>query len=409
MSAKNPTAYVIGPKPGPRPAHILNRLLQLGTLVVAVSVASSFFSDDQSPASSKPAPSVSEESSVVLPSLAPPRNSWDLSSNPDPSSPPSSNEELGQDRDQSGSPSSGPFSENQLSKSPSDPSSQALPPAYDLPIDVQPTDTTPSLAMKFWQARAPFQALALQAEGLETAPYYIEGDKSQPSIGVGYNVQMSIGAIGEKGVRDELTRAGIPDQTIDQLMSKDHAVSSQAQITTHQALSLLDIATERFTQSARDAVGERTFDRLPKHRQIALIWIDYNSNLHNRPKLLRAVRAGDHERAVKEMETWATIHGRRQLNPQTLIAQAMYWDEDHYRDAVLHPEKAKRDVAHAPWNAPDQSNHDLPSTDDDLIAAARARPSIEQFRARAQSGARPDPGSSPSENAPSSPPSRFTR
>jgi len=217
--------------------------------------------------------------------------------------------------------------------------------AYKLAIDVKHTDTTPALAVKMWRAGQEFQAAALQAEGLELQPYYIEGDSTQPTIGVGYNVKMSINTIGRDGVRSELKQAGIDDPTITQLMDSKQSVSSQAKISVPQALALLDITTHRFRDSTRAAVGSSTYDKLPAHRQAALMWIDYNSNIHRRPQLVQAVRSNQTHQAIEEMETWITVHGKRIRSPNIVLAQAMYWSPEGLRQVVMDPSKIKRDAA----------------------------------------------------------------
>ena len=226
--------------------------------------------------------------------------------------------------------------------------------AYPLAIEVKPTDSTPALAVKMWRAGQQFQAAALQAEGLETRPYYIEGDPTQPTIGVGYNIKMSATAIGREGVRRELQRAGIDANTITTLMSSDQKVSSKAQISVSQALALLDIATHRFRDSTRAAVGANTYDRLPEHRQAALMWIDYNSNLHARPSLVSAVRQGKTQEAINQMETWITVHGKKIRSPNIVLAQAMYWNEDGMKQVVMNPSlvKKKSELDQLPWQVP---------------------------------------------------------
>lgn len=102
---------------------------------------------------------------------------------------------------------------------------------YNLPIAVTDQDDVGSLAVKMWREGRAFQAAALQAEGLETKTYYIEGDPTMATIGVGYNVKRSIGAIGRDGVRQELTQAGIEPAAIDILMNPSHKVSSTGEIT----------------------------------------------------------------------------------------------------------------------------------------------------------------------------------
>lgn len=221
----------------------------------------------------------------------------------------------------------------------------APPSGHKLAIDVKHTDTTPQIAVKMWRAGQEFQAAALQAEGLELQPYYIEGDSTQPTIGVGYNVKMSINAVGRPGVRSELKQAGIADPTIEQLMDSRQSVSSQAKITVPQALALLDVATHRFRDSTRAAVGASTYDKLPTHRQAALMWIDYNSNIHRRPQLVQAVRSNQTNRAIEEMETWITVHGKRIRSPNIVLAQAMYWSKEGLQQVVMNPSKIKRDAA----------------------------------------------------------------
>lgn len=225
------------------------------------------------------------------------------------------------------------------------PAAPATAGAYKLAIDVKHTDTTPALAVKMWRAGQEFQAAALQAEGLELQPYYIEGDSTQPTIGVGYNIKMSINAIGRDKVRSELKQAGIDEANIVKLMDSKQAVSSQAKITVPQALALLDVATHRFRDSTRAAVGAGAYDKLPAHRQAALMWIDYNTNIHRRPQLLQAVRSNQTHRAIEEMETWITVHGKRIRSPNIVLAQAMYWSNEGLRLVVMNPSKIKRDAA----------------------------------------------------------------
>lgn len=226
--------------------------------------------------------------------------------------------------------------------------------APKLVIDVKHTDTTPALAVKMWRAGQEFQAAALQAEGLELQPYYIEGDKTQPTIGVGYNIKMSVNTIGASAVRSELAQAGIDGSTVQQLMSPQQAISSQAKITVPQALALLDVATHRFRASTRAAIGADVFDKLPAHRQASLMWIDYNSNIHKRPDLVNAVRANQTHTVIDEMETWITVHGKKIRSPNTVLAQAMYWSKEGMQQVVMNPSKIKRDAANdiVMWQSP---------------------------------------------------------
>lgn len=246
--------------------------------------------------------------------------------------------------------------------------------SHKLAIDVKHTDTTPQLAVKMWRAGQEFQAAALQAEGLELQPYYIEGDSTQPTIGVGYNVKMSINTIGRDGVRSELKQAGIDDPTIAQLMDSRQSVSSQAKISVPQALALLDVATHRFRDSTRAAVGASTYDKLPTHRQAALMWIDYNSNIHRRPQLLQAVRSNQTSRAIEEMETWITVHGKRIRSPNIVLAQAMYWSKDGLQQVVMNPSKIKRDAANniVMW----QPTPTVPSVATHDVGTAHAPPAV---------------------------------
>ena len=258
--------------------------------------------------------------------------------------------------------------------------------AYPLAIEVKPTDSTPALAVKMWRAGQEFQAAALQAEGLETRPYYIEGDPTQPTIGVGYNIKMSATAIGREGVRRELQRAGIDTNTITTLMSSDQKVSSKAQISVSQALALLDIATHRFRDSTRAAVGATTYDRLPEHRQAALMWIDYNSNLHARPSLVSAVRQGKTQEAINQMETWITVHGKKIRSPNIVLAQAMYWNEDGMKQVVMNPSlvKKKSELEQLPWQtpAPSPSSVDSPvtSVNPPTASAPPIKPALSAFQ-----------------------------
>lgn len=217
--------------------------------------------------------------------------------------------------------------------------------AYKLAIDVRNSDTAPALAVKFYRAGQIFQAAALQLEGMELKPYYIEGDSTQPTIGVGYNIKMSATAIGREGVRRELTQAGIDRHNVDLLMSQEQAVSSQASISVQQSTALLDIATKRFRDSTRAAVGSTTFDALPANRQAALMLIDYNSNIHKRNDLVSSVRSGSHQQAIDQMQTTITVHGRRVLNPNVVLAQTMYHSADGARRVIMDPNQIKRDGA----------------------------------------------------------------
>lgn len=223
---------------------------------------------------------------------------------------------------------------------------------YDTGITVTDKDTHSSIVIKLHQKGKLFHAAIMQAEGLETKPYYIEGDSSQPTIGVGYNIKMSKTAIGASGVRQELTQAGISQDNIDKLMSSDQKLSSQASITRHQALALLDITAKRFEASTRAAIGASVYNKLPRHRQVALMMIDYNSNLHNRSDLIAAVRSGNTVQVVQEMETFGTVNGRMQRLANAALPQTMYYNEEGASLAVMRPETAKRQVAQgkAPWN-----------------------------------------------------------
>ena len=87
------------------------------------------------------------------------------------------------------------------------------------------------------------------------------------------------------------------------------------------------------------------------------MWIDYNSNIHRRPQLLQAVRTNQTHRAIEEMETWITVHGKRMRSPNIVLAQAMYWSNEGLRQVVMNPTKIKRDAANdiVMWQAPTTS------------------------------------------------------
>lgn len=236
---------------------------------------------------------------------------------------------------------------------------------YPLGFEVTAKDTHASLVMKMFKRGDWFQAATLQAEGLETRPYYIEGDPTQPTIGVGYNIKMSATAIGKQGVRQELTKAGVAPKQIDLLLSPDQRQSSQARITPHQAVALLQIATSRFRASTRAAVGPAVFDRKPKHQQAALMMIDYNSNIHRRHDVLQAVRTGNTMQAIESMETYGTVNGKRQRLANSALPQTMYFSADGAKMAIMRPETVKRNVAQGItlWGRSPLSTPQAPSID----------------------------------------------
>lgn len=236
----------------------------------------------------------------------------------------------------------------------------AAPEKYKLPIELSAKDTHASIVMKLYRKDHLFEATTIQAEGIETKPYYIEGDSTQVTIGAGYNIKMSATAIGRAGVRKELSRAGISPQNIDLLMNPNRHISEQARITKHQAIALLDIVTKRFENSARSAVGADVFNKLPKHRQAALMMIDYNSNLHNRGDIVAAVRSGNNLAAIEEMETYGRVNGRKQRLAGPSLAQTMFYSKDGAHQAVMNPSQVKRNVlsGNALWDntAPKKSS-----------------------------------------------------
>lgn len=211
-------------------------------------------------------------------------------------------------------------------------------------VPISTTDTIPSLTVKLWKANKKFQAAVLQIEGIEQKPYYIEGKSTHPTIGVGYNVQMSVNTIGQENVIREFKQAGIDSRTISLLLSKEHTISSQARISIPQALSLLDISSHRFKESTRAAVGQKTFDKLPLHRQISLMWIDYNSNIHERPKLIKAVQNNNVKKAIDEMDIWITIKNKKMLSPNAILAKSMFWNPQGLFLSVMNPTKLKKDA-----------------------------------------------------------------
>lgn len=216
-----------------------------------------------------------------------------------------------------------------------------LNPQPSLPIEVVEGDTISSLTVKMYNEGYYFHSLALQMEGLETEPYYIEGDSSQPTIGVGYNVKMGLDNIGREGVEREMRDAGIEQGMIDKLTNPDKNISSTAFISVQQALALLDVTYERFENSTKSALGD-SYDKLPDHRKAALVWLDYNSNIHTRPKLIRAVKQDNVLGVMREMDTTITVNGVRQESPKVPVIRHLYHNQNNMYETIMNPSLIKR-------------------------------------------------------------------
>lgn len=198
--------------------------------------------------------------------------------------------------------------------------------------------TREQVAHKLLEKGKPFQALAVTLEGMETKPYR---DGCGLNVGMGYCIDARVREYGEDRVKEDLAGAGLDQSQIDSLMGSDRTAQDKVEMTRTQTLSLLELTEGDYRTRARDIVGQEVFDNLPGHRQAALTWLSYNTGegLAKFSNLLRNVRNGSHQEAVKHMTPFFSHGGKMVPNSRAgAWMMAAYWSEDALKVAIERPD-----------------------------------------------------------------------
>lgn len=204
---------------------------------------------------------------------------------------------------------------------------------------VAAADTSKTLAIKLLAADRPFLALAVSLEDLRTVPYW---DPGGMNLGMGYCVDKREAEKGALSVRADLEAIGLPEASIQDVLSNTRARQERVRLTPDQALALLARTAPEYEAVARQAIGGKTFDALPSHRRAALSWLAYNTGDTNFNKF-RSLHAAVKSNAVIEALDHLTPHYRDGgvMVPNARAGtwlMAAFWSKDGLKAAIERPE-----------------------------------------------------------------------
>lgn len=186
-----------------------------------------------------------------------------------------------------------------------------------------------------------FEALTVQAEGIELRPYNAGENRSDTNvtIGIGYHIPSNVRQLGKTKVLEELTAAGIPETTAQDLVSQDPKRLAQVEITPTQGLSLLAVTMPRYKQAVVDRLGEANWRKLGRiagpEGQAGVVWSAYNGAFwQHADRTIAAIRSGDRLEVAQSISGTARINGRSQENHNLALARAAVASRDTFHYAV---------------------------------------------------------------------------
>lgn len=186
-----------------------------------------------------------------------------------------------------------------------------------------------------------FQALSLQAEGLELTPYNAGENRSatNATIGVGYHIPSNLRDLGRKKVLEEFRQAGISDQDGMALVSGDPRQMAQVEITPKQAFSLLAVTMPRYKGAVINRLGSDNWRRLGQiagpEGQAGVVWSAYNGAFWQHANdTIAAIRSGDRLAVAESIGGTARINGRRQENHNLSLARAAVASRETFNYAI---------------------------------------------------------------------------
>lgn len=215
-----------------------------------------------------------------------------------------------------------------------------------IPIDPSEADDHNDIVRKYQSTgmndfQTAFQALTFQAEGLELSPYNA-GENSDPAnitIGVGYHIPSNLRQLGREGVIDELLSAGIPHDTVLDLVSEDPQRLERVRITARQGLSLLTVSMPRYKNDVISTLGQKNWERLGEiagpEGQAGVVWSAYNGAFwQHADKTIGAIESGDRLAVAQSISGTAKINGKSQENHNLSLARAAVASRETFHYAV---------------------------------------------------------------------------
>jgi hypothetical protein len=207
-------------------------------------------------------------------------------------------------------------------------------PAVQAAITAAPTDDHQALIRKFQRTgmhtfESAFQALTLQAEGMELRAYNAgeNNSRTNATVGIGYHIPSALRDIGRAKVLEEFRKAGISATDSANLLSRDPAVVATVTLTPQQSLSLLAVTMPRYKQMVVDRLGEAKWKRLGAvagpEGQAGVVWSAYNGAFwQHASETAAAISTGDRLAIAETIGGTAKIGGRSQENHNLALARA---------------------------------------------------------------------------------------
>lgn len=186
-----------------------------------------------------------------------------------------------------------------------------------------------------------FQALSVQAEGIELTPYNA-GENSDPAnitIGVGYHIPSNLRQLGRQGVIDEFLAAGISQDVAQDLVSEDPQRLDGVKITPNQGLSLLVVSMPRYKNDVISRLGERNWKKLGTmagpEGQAGVVWSAYNGAFwQHAHQTIQAIETGNRLEVAQSIYGTAKIGGKSRENHNLSLARAAVASRDTFHYAV---------------------------------------------------------------------------
>lgn len=219
-------------------------------------------------------------------------------------------------------------------------------------IRVEQGDTHNDLVRKYQNTgmrtfETAFEALSVQAEGMELKPYNA-GENRNPTnvtIGVGYHIPSNLRQLGRDHVISEFRQAGISQSVAEDLVSQDAARLAKVEITPTQALSLLAVTMPRYKADVVGRIGENNWKKLGRvagpEGQAGVVWSAYNGAFWQHvDQTVSAIRSGDRLAIANSIYGTAKINGRSQQNHNLSLARAAVASRDTFNYAVGYGNRA---------------------------------------------------------------------
>jgi hypothetical protein len=182
-----------------------------------------------------------------------------------------------------------------------------------------------------------FMALALSVENVPKTAYV---DAAGANAGAGYCIEARRRAHGSDKVKSDLRKAGFAETEIANLLSRETARIESVKVGKAQALRLLAMTKPHYESMAREALGAKTFNALPSHKQDVLSYLAYNTGGPKKfVKLLRAVKEKDDVAALSQLAPSVRTEDGHALKNHRLRAwaQAAWVGSDELEAALARP------------------------------------------------------------------------